>query len=123
MISSIEANATLPLTRSMRTRKRSPGAASATITVWPSACARPSPPGRIRSIVTFIKFTRRLGAGYRRFLWGRSPILNNSEKAFKFIRCEEKQAQARHANMFAQPFLQKVLAGLRKYFFVHVTFV
>jgi hypothetical protein len=36
---------------------------------------------------------------------------------------QEKEAQARHAKMFAQPFLQKVLARLREHFFVHVTLV
>ena len=50
--STIDANATFPFTRSIRTRKRSPGADSATMIVRPSACAKPMPPGKIRSTET-----------------------------------------------------------------------
>src|SRR5215203_5136270 len=53
-ISSIEANRTFPCSRSIRTRRRSPGAASETKIVFPSAWANPRPPGRIRSTSTII---------------------------------------------------------------------
>jgi hypothetical protein len=43
---------TFPCSRSIRTRTRSPGAASDTKTVFPCAWANPMPPGRIRSIST-----------------------------------------------------------------------
>src|SRR5262245_60710336 len=52
MMSSIEANKTFPCSRSIRTRKRSPGAASDTKTVFPPAWANPIPPGRIRPTST-----------------------------------------------------------------------
>jgi hypothetical protein len=57
------------------------------------------------------------------FVSGSSPTLNDPGKHFTLSGVQEKQAQARHANMFAQSFFQKVLAGLREYFFVHVTLV
>src|SRR5215208_103713 len=52
MISSIEANKTSPCRRLTATRTRSPGAASATKTVFPPAWANPIPPGSIRSTST-----------------------------------------------------------------------
>src|SRR5439155_20708778 len=79
IISYIEANETFPFARSTRTRRRSPGAASATMTVRPSACAIPNPPGRIRSIVTSMVEKQRLltfRSGLPPAWSGRSPTLN-----------------------------------------------
>src|SRR6266550_1652206 len=50
--STIEAKPTLPCIRSITTRRTSPGAASETNSVKPSAWARPTPPGSRRSIST-----------------------------------------------------------------------
>jgi hypothetical protein len=52
IISTISANAVLPLSWLILTRSRSPAAASETKTVKPSANARPKPLGTIFSMVT-----------------------------------------------------------------------
>ena len=149
IISSIEANETFPFTRSTRTRTRSPGAASATIIVRPSACANPNPPGRIRSIVTSI-------SGKLHFIWSPAsrrrfdlrrldartvssnltfPAIASSRtnkaadksahsKASRILtESKEEEAEPWHAELIAQAFAQEVFARLLKCGFIHVALV
>src|SRR6266536_2917939 len=106
-------------------RRRSPGAARATITVFPSACARPSPPGRIRSMVTsmsdklqfiVIEFRSGLPPAWS----GVSPTLNKHERIdkLKFVghlsRVKGKtDSVAAHRNALANAFAKDCRASAR----------
>src|SRR6185369_5788247 len=87
MISTIDANRTFPCSRSTYTRRRSPGTASETKTVFPSAWANPRPPGRIRSIST-------------------------SKVVISLVLLNEEETEARNRKLLSQTLQQQIIEGL-----------
>src|SRR5207248_2751998 len=128
MTSMTEAKPTVPFTRSTRTRRRSPGAANATIKVLPSACASPKPPGRMRSIVTSIvsqKPARQAGSTREHLAWGgiKGDLRQLPSLTVGLLTLHKKQTQPRHAEVLAHPFTHQMVACLSERCFVHVTLV
>src|SRR4051794_1075574 len=123
MISAIEANKTLPCSRSTRTRTRSPGAASETKTVFPSAWANPIPPGRIRSTstsrvtkrISHAKAERRKGRRQKKFF----PIVLFVPFC-AFLWLNVKEAETRNRELLSQTLQQEIVERLLVHRGIHL---